>query len=527
MIDRQLAIIAQEVKLNLVEIRADEFKPATTAPTTQEVQEQFRKYANVPPGEAKLPPLSTTSPSTMPASLPFGYRYPDRVKLQYLQVKRDQVRDAVKKGKDPYEWEVAAQRYFLAHQADYQVTQPTASPLGPALPNAAAAPTTRPFAEVKEQVMEKVMQPEVERVTAEVRTAVAKRLAAGWEQYHGSAGAGAATRPGGATATRPASASASRPTGGPASGPAGAPATAPAGTQPTGYPSFAFLEQVAAEIQKQFGVLPSITSKADQWLTVDDLGKLPGIGVARTTADDGRSFANYVLQSAEPFMPVPEKADPARVLSVLEPSEPLEDFDSNVYFFRLTDAQAAHAPTDLAEVREKVEADVIAGRAYARAADEATKLLEAARKQGLDPAAAAMGRRVIATGNFSQGRFGPTTIPNYPLEADARRTLATEAYKLLEQATPQRPNPVAMITLPSERKILVAELAGVTNQLNDNQNFVNRMDVARRLAFRQVQDLVTTWFKADAVKSRLGYRSADPEEDKRKASEGPEQAALD
>jgi len=30
----------------------------------------------------------------------------------------------------------------------------------------------------------------------------------------------------------------------------------------------------------QFGVLPAVTSKADQWLTADDLAKLPGIGLS-------------------------------------------------------------------------------------------------------------------------------------------------------------------------------------------------------------------------------------------------------
>jgi hypothetical protein len=484
------------MKLNLVEFRADEFQPAATAPTTQEVQEQFRKYANVP----------ASQPTTAPASLPFGYKYPDRVKIQYLAIRPDQVREAVKKGKSDYDWEVAAQRYYLSHQGEFKAAQPTASPLGPSLPNAATAPATQPFSEVNTQVMEKVMQPEVERLTADVRAAVAKRLTAAWEQYRAQSGGGSAS-------SRPATTTA------PTSTPATSPATSPAGTQPTGFPSFAFLEQLAAEIQKEFGVLPAVTSKADQWLSADDLSKLPGIGRAFTTRDDGRIFANYVLQSAEPFMPVPAKADPAAVLSILEPSEPLEDFERNVYFFRLTDAQPAHAPTDLAELRQQVEQDVVAGRAYAKAVDEAKKLLDQAKKDSFEKAAAAAGRAVKTTGSFGQRSGSPTTIPNYPLEADARQAMVAQAQKLLTEATPDKPNPAMVIELPSERKVLVAELAGVTSQLPEQFAFAERLRAARQMAYREMQTLAADYFKADAVKSRLGYRSLDPEEDKRREEE--------
>lgn len=497
MVDHFLATVAQDVKLNLVEFRADEFQAAATAPTTQEVQEHFRRYANVAPGQSAVA-------TTGPAPLPFGYQYPDRVKLQYVAVRREPVREAIKRTRNDYEWEVAAQRYYLTHQKDYQVTEPGSSPLGPALPRI-AAPATRPFAEVKDQVLEKVMQPEVDRLMADIRAAIARQLQAGWDRHRAS--------------------SATRPTSGPAGGPASAAATAPAESQPTGYLSFAFLEQLAADIQNQFGVLPAVTSKADQWLTINDLGALPGIGGAFTAGDDGRSFANYVLQSAEPFLPLPEKADPASVLSVGEPSEPLNGVDQNLYFFRLTDAQRAHAPKDLAEVRDKVVADVAASRAYARAVEEAGKLLDAARKSAFAAAVDPTGRRVITTGSFGRS-LGTTTVPSYPLETAGRREFVEQAFKLLGEATPQKPNPVGLIEVPSERKVIVAELAGVTSQLRPTDSFAERLYVSRSLAMRDAQELVGAWFRADAVKERLGYRLANPE-DEEKSQDKSEQASLD
>jgi len=123
-----LAQTSQDVQLNLVEFGGDapaSSQPATgpatgpttgptTAPSQQDLEAFFHKYANRPPG------LPTTNPST----LSFGYQRPARVKLQYLTVSKEQVREAVRKSKEPYEWEVAAQRYYLTHKQDFPATQP-------------------------------------------------------------------------------------------------------------------------------------------------------------------------------------------------------------------------------------------------------------------------------------------------------------------------------------------------------------------------------------------------------------------
>lgn len=473
-VTRQLADRAQEVSLNLVEFTADSFKSATTAPTEEDLQAHFRKYADVAPG----------TPSTQPSALPFGYRYPNRVKLQYLTLDAKQVKEAVRKSKSSYDWEVAAQRYYQSHLKDFPVTQPVTTQATQPATASATRPTTRPFSDVREQVMERVMEPDVAALTDKIRTALSQRLNSDFAKYE-----------------------AQHPTIGPSS----APATAPASTQATGFASFGYLEQLAADIQKEFGVLPAVTSKADQWLTADDLSNLPGIGSARKTT--GReTLANYILQASEAFMPIPTKADPAARLSLFEPSQPLEDLDGNLYFFRLTDAQAAHPPQSLAEVRQQVESDVRNGRAYAKALEEAKKVLEAAKTSGLDPAAATVGRNVIATGSIDRfGGFGlgPTTIPNYPTEPAGRQEIVEQAYKLLSEATPESRHPRAIIELPQEKKVLVAELRDVTSRLQADRAYATRLGVARQMEFTQAQDLAAEYFTPDAVKARLGYRPLD------------------
>jgi len=208
---------------------------------------------------------------------------------------------------------------------------------------------------------------------------------------------------------------------------------------------------------------------------------------------------------------VPSKADEAAVLSLLEPSQALEDADGNIYLFRLTDAQAAHAPSGLAEVRDQVEADYRAAKAFERAVDQAKQFVDAAKKDGLSQAAAASGKQVIATGTIGRGMFGlpPTTVPNYPTTPESRQELIGRAYQLLSEATPTAPHPVAVIELPEERKVVVAELGTVTSTMPAEQMYFMRMSLAREMEFQQAQDLAADWFNADAIRSRLNYKPLD------------------
>jgi hypothetical protein len=487
-VNHTLAATAQEVKINLVEFPADGSVGATTspttAPTTQELESFFQKYANRPPG---LRSSSTTQPG-----LPFGYQRPDRVKIQYLAIRKDQVREAVRKSKDPYDWEVAARRYYMTHQADFPASQPattkattpsTTQATAQITQPAASRPTTKPFDEAREQVTERVMEPEIDKLMQQIRDAVEKRLAADWEKQ----------RPQGAT-TRS--------------------ATQPVINPSSGYGSFAYLEQIAADIQKQVGVLPAVTSKSDQWLSVQELSQLPGIGTARRRTS-GQSFANYVLQSTETFLPVPEKAEASAVLRIGQPSQPVEDIEGNVYLFRVTDAQRAHPPQGLAEVLEQVVSDYRAAQAFERTQDAAKKFVEASKKDGFAKAAAAAGKNVVATGTITRGMYGmpPTTIPNYPTTAPAvRAELANLAYNtLLAQATPDAPHPVALIEMPEEKKIIVAELGEVTSRVPAEAAYLVRNEMAHRMTYSEAQDLAAEWFTEDAIKARLNYRSLEDE----------------
>src|SRR5688500_5286853 len=151
-----LAQQMQALDLRVVEFASTEFGTSVPAPTTQQLEEHFKRYADTPRNAA----AATTNP------FGFGYRYPNRVKLQYVAVPRAEVRKAVDASREPYQWEVDAQKYYQQNLKQFPVTQPSTAPadaftLGATTP-ATTGPTTRPFAEVREEVKNRIIVPEAE-----------------------------------------------------------------------------------------------------------------------------------------------------------------------------------------------------------------------------------------------------------------------------------------------------------------------------------------------------------------------------
>ena len=91
----------QDVRLNLVDFRADEFEKSVPNPTPQQLQEQFEKYKNTP---------SRQNDSFGGGdSFGFGYQIPARVRLQYIAVPRQSVAESLLPTPEArYQWAVKA-----------------------------------------------------------------------------------------------------------------------------------------------------------------------------------------------------------------------------------------------------------------------------------------------------------------------------------------------------------------------------------------------------------------------------------
>ncbi|MDB5329993.1 MAG: hypothetical protein JWP03_1144 [Phycisphaerales bacterium] len=494
---------SQQVRLNLVEFNTRDLKASLPAPTTQQVEDLYAKYKGVEP-EAGMTPADDP--------LGFGYQVPNRVKLQYVSITRAQILAAVRAAKPEYDWDVQARQYYYGHQQDFvrpaPATQPATAPAtqpsttqpstqasaagtqpstapatqasaGPT-PAVPATPTTRPYAEVKEEILAIAMKADADKLQKDVADALQKRLAADYAEHRKT-----------------------NPTTRPTTGPAVAGPTTQPSTQPTGYASYGYLEQVAQDIQKQFHVLPEV-HQIGEWADTRQLGREPGIGFARAGE---RRFSEYATQDAVPFV-----TDPARksdsLLQVLQPSEQLSDFSENAYVFRLTDASPAH-PADLAEVRARVESDAQAKAAYDAALAAAKKLADSARKDGLLKAAVADHRVVVSTGAFSFDQRMPK-IPNFEADFMSTAALTDKAHSLLSDATPANPHPVAVVEMPADKKVVVAELADVTLDIPSDRLALMKI---RTIANEQQQGsemLAQSWFNYDAVVKRLDYKSEEP-----------------
>lgn len=477
----------QNLTVNLVEFTAGPHIQDVPAPTTQQVEEQFAHYKDV---------IAESVDRTVDP-FGFGYKYPTRVQLQYVQVARDQVKTAVTRSRSDYDWEVEAAKYYQTHPEEFAATEPQTSPAstqaasGPTT-QATTGPTTRPFDAVKNEIRDKLIEQETDRLARRVQDRIYSVLSADWLDYsRKSTDAPAATSAGGAQP------------------PATLPASGAASTSSLGVPydSFEYLQKLAALVQKELGVLPKIDQVA-QYQSLEQLQKLPGIGSAMTSGRD--MFATYAMISAEAIVSGNANAQ-LGALRLWEPSQIMSDITGDSYMFRLTAAQAAHAPADLDvdAIRQKVESDLRLKAAYEQAKVAAEQLLTAAQSSDDLVAAAAAARRPVITAGPFDGTSN-TPIANYPLGPDARDAFVQQAITLLNKAAQTgKPHPLQLIELPREGKILVAQLASVQPRWQADDTVQMEMAVDRELRIQQRQFMESQWFDFDDLANRLAYRAVN------------------
>ena len=468
---REAVLRSQQISLRYVPVSAREFLERAPEPTDDQLAELFKKYAELP----RLEMGTETNP------LGIGYRYPPRVKFQAISLPREQLRQAVKAKKDDYQWELEANKYYFQNQKEFARTDFTLTT------QPSTQPTTRPFTDVREQVLDRVMTPQVNRLGDEIRRKIEETMTADYQAW-----------------------SKSRPSPTTQSAPATQPATQPvASSLGVPYDSYEYLERLAQRIQQQYNVLPS-TMSVGEFKGERQLEEAPGVG----------AVVAQLFPLVEPFAAADRRNDPD-VLSIMEPAPPRADGEGTTHVIRFVDADPAHAPRELSEVREQVAEDFKRLWAWEQARAEAQRLFDAARQSG-DLKSAAGDRSVIATGTFR--RFGFEDIRGIALEDLASRVRFTsEAYKMVSQAADSTTQPSAtqsaatqpslaqgrapmrLIELPGEMEVLVAELASVTTDADPAEMELARL--RQPLEFRQdwQMRMMPRWMSYAGVSSRLGY----------------------
>lgn len=313
------------VQATVVIIPCDRMLSDISQPDEQALIELFEQYRQSLPGEGR--PFG------------FGYRTPNRVKIEYLTVPLDRVHEKV------FIDEADALGFYDSHPDQFMVE--------PAEPTDTSGPRqVRPYQEVRGQILERLRQEHAQRLADRiVKTAQAALLE---DARHLEERAGYRT--------------------------------IPDGWKPLG------LEPVAQRLGQEFGVLPDVRRIDDRWLDRDQLARLPGIG--RASVDrGGRSepFVDYVL-SARALLGT-DGQHPLRSLALqaLMPSVPLASPDGGVHLFRLIEVQPSRVPDTIDEVRDQVARDARRVRAYELLKQQSQTLLEQAQADGLQEWASRQG----------------------------------------------------------------------------------------------------------------------------------------
>lgn len=467
-IQRSTAEEAQQLTVSLVRVSAEDLLDAAPEPTDAQLREFFDRYADASPD----------APRTEANPLGFGYRYPPRVKLQYVQIPQEPIRKLVRERKDDYAWELDANRYYLRNQREFAMAPPAPTTAPATEPS--TQPTTRPFDEVREEILDKLMAPEVQKLSDEIRRNVHATMTADYKAWAA------------ASTTAPAAAD------------SGAP-----------YDSYEYLEKLAASIQSEFDVLPSVAS-IGEWKSEPELATLPGIG--RFSAD--------AFDQAAPLATTQPARNRTPVLRLYEPSQPLADASGNGYVYRLTGAEPAHAPADPAEVREQLVRDWKLAWAWDRAKADAEAIAQKARESGLDEAAG--GFTVVDAGPFQ--RFSFAEVPGLDLpDMASRARFINESFKLVSDlavGAGTQQHPVRLIDLPQERVWIVAQLAALENLLSPQDMQVRAMQWPILARGEWEQLTAPQWFSYGGVTSRLKYTDAEATEGEDPEGDAPADRAA-
>ncbi|MEM6755553.1 MAG: hypothetical protein AAF586_00160 [Planctomycetota bacterium] len=273
------------------------------APNPAIVEELFNDYRDDLPGQGE--PYG------------FGYRTPDRVKLEYIAFPIDAIAESIKID------EAQALEYFRANQA--AVRQ--------ALGNPDAG-----YAEAREVVIRRLRDEEARAKALELARLVQGELETERQARDRQD------------------------------------ADASSDWSPTR------LSVLADRIEEAERFRPGVTDLTNRWLDANQLSAVGAITAATVAGQANARFGDYVRsvsELGELEIEDPSAALRPLQLAVGTPSKPMVGPDGSTYLFRVTDAQPTRAPESIDEVREVVEQNarlIAAYRALIADADEARQL---------------------------------------------------------------------------------------------------------------------------------------------------------
>lgn len=337
------------VAIAAIEVDSDRYREGLAPPEDARLQELFELYRDRLSGQGE--PYG------------FGYRFADRVKLEYLAIPAERLGASARVTK------VEAVTYYMENKDAFRETGGDAGSTG----------EPKPYDSVKARVFALLRNRKAQALGQEMinaaRTMLVERerelpMADGYRKLDAASAAGWVALP---------------------------------------------LDEVAGRLEQTFGVLPTVHRLDDRWRGMDDLGSLPGIGESQLVGSTPAPFLNYVLSARE------LEPDEGNTLATLRlqagiGSAPLKTPLGSWYLFRLMAAEAEHSPASLDAVRDQVAADAQRLAAYDLLREQRDSWVQRARTEKLADLAAELGVRVLEPAAFPYRArnvyFGHLEIPD-------------------------------------------------------------------------------------------------------------------
>ncbi len=475
--DAQYAELANNLRLGIATIEVAPFLAKVSEPNQSQIDEQFAKYGNVLAGGTNI------------AENPFGfgYRLPDRLRLQVLAIDRKEAVRAARSKKSDYDWDVEAHKYYKQNQDRYNTAPIPGTTVTPAAPAAASQPAIKPFASVKGDIEETLVAAAADAISAEVLRRTSSTLNADYALYSKATGIGAA----GSATTLPTS----------------LPTTLPDGPSSTSvgvaYGTFAYLQAVAAKEQARSGLLMRVVdtgklSSAEE-LAAQPLftGAKPTIGGVAVERADGLAV---LFGRAAALIPAGAPST-GNELALMAPSSEMINASQDVLLVRTVAQSPAHQPADYKDFEPQLREDYKIATAFAQARQLTAKTAEAAKRFGLEVASrdAKLPYEATQPTPLSRPVQVKGGLTEYGLAA-----MKQAAGSLLRSANPSDA-PVIAVELPRDRKLTVVELIGVERSPGVPPPELAHAQFVEQSSVGTIRELGLIWFDEKELLARTGW----------------------
>lgn len=462
----------QTLNVVAVPLSTEPFSSPAPEPYEATLRDLYNRYADKLPGSFDR----TNNP------FGFGYRQGDRLRLEYIFVPRSELRRAARATRDEYDWEVEAQKYYQANRSRFESPDPAPAANASTPGDLSLSPTTgpaktlRPFAEVREQIENQLVDAKADDIRRTVERRLTAALTADYRAY---ADALARNRP------------------------------APTTSLGHPYNSFDYLSALADRIQRDTGVRPTVVSHGDSFLDQNALTQLEGIRQATVEVGGGRELplVSYLFARARPLFEANNltREPGAAALEPYEPAPMATTTDGGLLLARFIDARPTRVP-DFAEVVDLVRADAVRQAVFDRTLEAARQLAARETDQPLSDVATRANLTALPLANLTDGVFLPPPLSG--LHPTSKAAFIEESFNLLrkpEAFTGGRPR--VIVPLHRDNLVVVVELQSVNPLPRFMEPARLELQVFQQVLRQAEEQYRFSFFIPDTVQQRNGYKS--------------------